>query len=52
MTAICTCLCHIDRRSPVDIFNEVFEDACVFSRMQIVWLSRGLFVRQVSVLSG
>ena len=37
MTAICTYLCHIERRSPVDCFSDVFRDACVLSKMPIVW---------------
>ena len=31
MTAFRTCLCHIDRRSPVVILNEFFNDACQVS---------------------
>ena len=36
MTAIWTSLCHIERLSPVDIFNAVLIEACVLSKIPIV----------------
>ena len=37
MTAICTYLCHIERLSSVDIFSAVLIEACVLSKIPIVW---------------